>query len=82
MRMTQSFIYTTKETPKDAELKSHQYLLRAGYIQQVGAGIYNLLPLGFEVLENIKSVIREQMNASGASELSLGFVTPASLWQK
>lgn len=82
MRMTQSFIYTTKETPKDAELKSHQYLLRAGYIQQVGAGIYNLLPLGFEVLENIKSVIREKMNASGASELSLGFVTPASLWQK
>lgn len=80
--MSQSFIYTTKETPKDAELKSHQYLLRAGYIQQVGAGIYNLLPLGYALLENIKSIIRENMNTSGAQELSLGFVTPASLWQK
>ncbi|WP_305862661.1 proline--tRNA ligase [Helicobacter cholecystus] len=82
MRMSQSFIFTTKETPKDAELKSHQYLLRAGYIQQVGAGIYNLLPLGYRVLENIKNIIRKEMDASGAQELLLGFVTPASLWQK
>lgn len=82
MRMTQSFIYTIKETPKDAELKSHQYLLRAGYIQQVGAGIYNLLPLGHLVMENIKSIIRKHMNHSGAQELTLGFVTPASFWQK
>lgn len=82
MRMSKSFIYTTKETPKDAELKSHQYLLRGGYIQQVGAGIYNLLPLGDRVLENIKSVIQKHMNKSGAQELTLGFVTPASFWQK
>lgn len=82
MRMSQSFIFTTKETPKDAELKSHQYLLRAGYIQQVGAGIYNLLPLGYAVLENIKNIIRKEMDSSGAQELALGFVTPASLWQK
>lgn len=82
MRMSQSFIYTTKETPKDAELKSHQYLLRAGYIQQVGAGIYNLLPLGHLVIERIKSIVRKHMNDSGAQELTLGFVTPASLWQK
>ena len=82
MKMSQSFIFTTKETPKDAELKSHQYLLRSGYIQQVGAGIYNLLPLGYAVLENIKNIIRKEMNDSGAQELVLGFVTPASLWQK
>ncbi|WP_027327564.1 proline--tRNA ligase [Helicobacter pametensis] len=82
MRMSKSFIYTTKETPKDAELKSHQYLLRGGYIQQVGSGIYNLLPLGDRVLENIKSVIQKHMNKSGAQELTLGFVTPASFWQK
>lgn len=82
MRMSQSFITTTKETPKDAELKSHQYLIRSGYIQQVGAGIYNLLPLGYTLLENIKAVIQKEMNASGAQELSLGFVTPASLWKK
>lgn len=82
MKMSQSFIYTTKETPKDAELKSHQYLLRGGYIQQVGAGIYNLLPLGHRVIENIKNVIQKHMNQSGAQELTLGFVTPASFWQK
>lgn len=80
--MSKSFIYTNKETPKDAELKSHQYLLRGAYIQQVGAGIYNLLPLGNQVLENIKSVIQKHMNKSGAQELTLGFVTPASFWQK
>lgn len=82
MRMSKSFIYTTKETPKDADLKSQQYLIRGGYIQQVGAGIYNLLPLGYSVLENIKKVIKKHMDASGAQELALGFVTPASLWQK
>lgn len=82
MRMTESLFYTIKETPKDAELKSHQYLLRGGYIQQVGAGIYHLLPLGNLVIEKIKSVIRKHMNDSGAQELTLGFVTPASLWQK
>lgn len=82
MRMTKSLIYTIKETPKDAELKGHQYLLRGGYIQQVGAGIYHLLPLGNLVMEKIKSVIRKHMNDSGAQELTLGFVTPASLWQK
>ena len=82
MRMSKSFIITTKETPKDADLKSQQYLVRAGYIQQVGAGIYNLLPLGYSVLENIKKIIKKHMDASGAQELSLGFVTPASLWQK
>lgn len=82
MRMSKSFIITTKETPKDADLKSQQYLVRAGYIQQVGAGIYNLLPLGYSVLENIKKIIKKHMDNSGAQELSLGFVTPASLWQK
>lgn len=82
MRMTKSFIYTTKEIPKDAELKSHQLLLRAGYIQQVGAGIYNLLPLGHLVLQNIESIIRKHLNQSGCVELTLGFVTPASFWQK
>lgn len=80
--MSKSFIITTKETPKDADLKSQQYLVRAGYIQQVGAGIYNLLPLGYSVLENIKKIIKKHMDNSGAQELSLGFVTPASLWQK
>ncbi|ANV97484.1 proline--tRNA ligase [Helicobacter enhydrae] len=82
MKMSESFIYTSKETPKDAELKSHQFLVRAGYIQQVGAGIYNLLPLGLSVLENIKTIIRKHLNDAGAQELVLGFVTPASFWQK
>lgn len=82
MKMSESFIYTMKETPKDADLKSHQYLMRAGYIQQVGSGIYNLLPLGYLVMQNIQAVIRKHMNDSGAKELALGFITPASFWQK
>ncbi|MDE5602773.1 MAG: proline--tRNA ligase, partial [Helicobacter sp.] len=82
MRFSKFFAPTLKESPKDAFLKSHEYLIRGGFIQQIGSGIYNFLPLGFRVLENIKAIIKEEMNKTGALEVSLGFITSASLWQK
>lgn len=82
MKFSNFFAPTLKEKPKDAFLKSHEYLIRGGFIQQIGSGIYNFLPLGVRVLEKIKAIIQEEMNKTGALEVSLGFVTAASLWQK
>ena len=82
MRLSQYFIPTLKESPKDVVLKSHQLLVRAGYIHQVGSGIYHFLPLGRLVLDKISAIIKDEMQKAGAIELSLGFVTPASLWQQ
>ncbi|PAF53335.1 proline--tRNA ligase [Helicobacter sp. 13S00482-2] len=82
MLFSKVFIPTTKETPKDAVLKSHQFLVQGGYIHQIGSGIYNFLPLGKKVLDKISKVIRDEMNLSGAQELLMGFVTPAELWKK
>lgn len=82
MRFSQFFIPTTKETPKDAVLKSHQYLIRGGYIHQVGSGIYNFLPLGKRVLDKISKIIKEEMDRAGAIEIMMGFTTPAELWKQ
>lgn len=82
MRFSKLFIPTFKEIPKDVVLKSHEYLMRGGFIQQIGSGIYHFLPLGKRVLDNIKNIIKEEMDHAGANEVALGFVTPASLWKK
>ncbi|MGP1449898.1 MAG: proline--tRNA ligase [Wolinella sp.] len=82
MRFSKFFAPTLKEIPKDATLKSHEYLIRGGFIQQVGSGIYNFLPLGKRVLDNIKRIVKEEMDSSGAHEVMLGFVTPAELWKE
>ena len=82
MKFSKAFIPTLKETPKEAVLPSHVYLLRAGFITQVAAGIYDLLPLGKRVLDNIKKVVTEELDKAGAQEVSLGFVTPISMWEK
>lgn len=82
MRLSQMFVPTLKEIPKDAILASHQLLLRAGYIQQVGSGIYNFLPLGKKMLDRIRALIKEEMDNIGAQEILMGFVTPAELWQE
>ncbi|MDE6886690.1 MAG: proline--tRNA ligase [Helicobacteraceae bacterium] len=82
MRFSKLFIPTTKEVPKDCVLKSHNYLLRGGFIKQIGSGIYSFLPLGKIVLEKVKKIIKEEMDKSGSNELALGFITPASLWVK
>ncbi|MEJ2437490.1 MAG: proline--tRNA ligase [Sulfurovaceae bacterium] len=80
MRFSNLLIPTSKETPNEATLQSHIYLLRAGFIQSVGSGLYNYLPLGKMVLDNISRVVKEELDSAGAQEVSLGFVTPAALW--
>lgn len=82
MRFSKIFIPTTKETPKDAVLKSHQYLIRGGYIHQIGSGIYNFLPIGKKILDKISSIIKNEMDKSNAQEVMMGFTTPADLWKK
>ncbi|RLA76618.1 MAG: proline--tRNA ligase [Epsilonproteobacteria bacterium] len=80
MRVTQLLIPTSKETPNDATLASHIYLIRAGFIQGVGSGLYNFLPLGKRVLDKVSAVVKEELDGAGCQEVSLGFVTPASYW--
>jgi prolyl-tRNA synthetase len=82
MKFSQLFIPTTKEAPKDATLPSHQYLVRGGFVNQVGSGIYNYLPLGKIVLDKIRAVVKEEMDNAGANEVQFGFVTPLSLWEE
>jgi len=81
MRFSQSFIPTTKETPNDATLPSHQYLIRGGFINQQGAGLYNYMPLGKRVLDKIRNVVKEELDLAGCHEVQLGFVTPIELWE-
>lgn len=82
MRQSNYFIPTLKEVPSDAEIKSHQLLLRGGFIRQNAAGIYSYLPLGFTVLRKIEEVIREEMNKAGAQELLMPAIQPAELWKE
>ncbi len=82
MKFSQIFIPTTKEKPKDALLPSHQYLIRGGFVNQVSAGIYNFLPLGHIVLNKVKAIVKDELDKAGCNEVTLGFVTPAELWQE
>ena len=82
MRASQTFISTLKEAPADAEVVSHQLMLRAGLIKRLGAGIYNYMPLGLRVIRRIEAIIREEMNRAGAIELLMPVVQPAELWQE
>lgn len=82
MRTSQLLLATLKETPADAEIVSHQLMLRAGMIRKVAAGIYNLLPLGLRIVRKIEHIIREEMNRAGAQELLMPAVQPAELWQE
>jgi len=83
VRLSRLLLPTTKETPNDATLASHIYLIRAGLIQSVGgAGLYNFLPLGKKILDKIKAVVKEELDNAGCQEVSLSFVTPAALWKE
>jgi prolyl-tRNA synthetase len=82
MYWTKVFIPTLKETPKEAESQGHQLLLRAGFVRMLMAGSYTYLPMGLRVLEKIQTIIRQEMNACGASELLLPALHPLELWQK
>jgi prolyl-tRNA synthetase len=80
MRFSQLFCPTLKETPKDAEIVSHQLMLRAGMIKKVASGIYTYLPLGYKILRKFENIVREEMDKAGAQEVHLPSVIPAELW--
>jgi len=82
MRASQFHIATTKEPPTDAEIVSHQLMLRAGLIRRLASGLYSWMPLGLRVVRKIEAIVREEMNRAGALELLLPAVQPAELWQE
>ena len=82
MRTSQFLLATVKETPSDAEIISHQLMIRAGMIRKLAAGIYSWLPLGLRVLRKAESVVREEMDRSGAQEVLMPSIQPAELWQE
>jgi prolyl-tRNA synthetase len=82
MRATQFFISTLKEAPSDAEIVSHQLMLRAGLIKRLAGGIYTWMPLGLRILRKVENIVREEMNRAGAVELLMPAVQPAELWQE
>lgn len=82
MKMSQYFIPTLKEIPSDAEVISHQLMLRAGMIRKLTSGIYTYLPLGLRCIKKVENIIREEMNRAGAIELLMPAVQPAELWQE
>jgi prolyl-tRNA synthetase len=82
MRWSKSLIPTLKEDPQDAEVISHKLMLRGGFIRKLSSGVYSYLPLGFRVLEKVKSIIREEMNARGSQEVLLPAVHPPEIWKK
>ena len=82
MRYSQMFLPTTKETPSDAEIVSHQLMLRAGMIRKLAGGIYAYLPLGYRVIRKVENIVREEMNRAGAQEVFMPAVQPAELWME
>ncbi|MDH4392502.1 MAG: proline--tRNA ligase [Aquabacterium sp.] len=82
MKASQFFISTLKEAPADAEVVSHQLMMRAGMIKRLGAGIYNYMPMGLRVIRKVEAIIRDEMNRAGAVELLMPVVQPAELWQE
>jgi prolyl-tRNA synthetase len=82
MKASQFFISTLKEAPADAEVVSHQLMMRAGLIKRLGAGIYSYLPMGLRVIRKVEAIIREEMNRVGAVELLMPVVQPAELWME
>ncbi len=82
MRTSQFFISTLKEAPSDAEIVSHQLMMRAGLIKRLAGGIYTWMPIGLRVLRKVEKIVRDEMNAAGAIELSMPAVQPAELWQE
>lgn len=82
MKQSKMLIPTLRETPNDAEILSHQMLLRAGYIRQVTAGVYSYLPLAYRVLEKIKTIMQEEFEKIDATEMLLPAMIPADLWKE
>ena len=82
MRYSQYFLPTLKEIPSEAEVPSHQLMLRTGMIRKLASGIYSYLPLGLRAIQKIEAIVREEMNRAGAIEVLLPFVQPAEIWQQ
>lgn len=82
MRYSRMFLPTLKESPSDADVVSQKLMMRAGMIRKVAAGIYNLLPLGYRVVNKVAGIVRSEMNRAGAQEVLMPMVVPAELWQE
>lgn len=82
MRMTKLYAPTLREVPSEAELPSHQLLLRAGMVRMLAAGIYSYLPLGIKVIQNIEKIVREEMDAIESQETLMSAMTPSELWKE
>ncbi|CAN7721870.1 proline--tRNA ligase [Duganella sp. LjRoot269] len=82
MRASRFFISTLKEAPSDAEIVSHQLMMRAGMIKRLGSGIYTYMPMGLRIIRKVEAIVREEMNQAAAIELLMPLIQPAELWQE
>ena len=82
MRLSELFFTTLRDDPGEAEMPSHRLLLRAGYVRQLGSGIYSLLPLGFRVAKRVEQIVREEQDRIGAQEMEMPVVHPAEVWKE
>ena len=82
MRLSELFFTTLRDDPADAEMPSHRLLLRAGYVRQLGSGLYSLLPLGYRVSKRVEQVIREEIDLIGGQEMEMPVVHPADVWRR
>ena len=82
MRASKYFISTLKEAPSDAEIVSHQLMMRAGLIKRLGSGIYTYMPMGLRIIRKVENIVRQEMNRAGAIEMQMPIVQPAELWQE
>ena len=82
MMFSKMFIPTMRDVTSDVEAVSHRLLLRAGFVRQLAAGLYIYLPLGWRVLNRVNRILKEEMDAIGAQEISMPVLHPAEVWQK
>ena len=82
MKASQFYLSTLKEAPQDAELKSHQLMIRAGFIKRLSSGLYSWMPVGLRVLKKVENIIREEMNKAGGIELLMPAIQPYDLWNE
>ena len=82
MRLSEFFLPVLRETPNEAQIASHRFMLRAGMIRQSSAGIYSWLPLGYRVLKKIEAIVRDEQNRTGAHEVLMPTIQPAELWRE
>src|SRR5512142_562527 len=82
MRLSTGFVPTVKETPADAQIPSHQLMIRAGMIRLLSAGVYVFLPLGYRVMKRVMDIVREEMDAIGGQEFHLPALSTIEIWQE